>query len=225
MKYIRSIVQSIYFNFHYLPFNQAIHLPIVLYKPHLLCCKGSVVIETSGGVVFGMIKLGFRKVSIYNNSGFTWENKGAKVVFKGRCDIGNDCYLSFGEKSLIEFGDGFCLTAAGKIVSYRGIKFGNNVSLGWEVMFIDTNFHPIYDISNDVYKRASGPIVIGDYNWFAAKCKILPNVITPERCIFGMDSIVTKNSEMKSYCLMGGNPVKILAENVMLNYNHYFEEY
>lgn len=37
---LRSIIPTIYFNFHYLPFRQAIKLPIILYKPHLKLMKG-----------------------------------------------------------------------------------------------------------------------------------------------------------------------------------------
>lgn len=45
---IRSILPSIYFNFHYLPFGQAIKLPILLYKPSFQKCKGRVIIEGGG---------------------------------------------------------------------------------------------------------------------------------------------------------------------------------
>ena len=41
----RSIASSIYFNFHYLPIKQAIKLPIILYKPKLLSCKGKIIIK------------------------------------------------------------------------------------------------------------------------------------------------------------------------------------
>ena len=44
---LRSILQSVYFNFHYLPFSQAARLPILLYKPRLLKLQGNVKI---GGV-------------------------------------------------------------------------------------------------------------------------------------------------------------------------------
>lgn len=37
---LRSILPTIWFNFHYLPFRQAVRLPILLYKPKLLACKG-----------------------------------------------------------------------------------------------------------------------------------------------------------------------------------------
>lgn len=52
---------------------------------------------------------------------------------------------------------------------------------------MDTNFHPLYDMEKDSFKRAYGPIKIGDYNWFAMQCKVMHSVETPERCILEWD--------------------------------------
>ena len=48
---LRYIIATIYFNFHYLPFRQAIFLPVYLRKPKLLTLKGKVIIQTGGGGV------------------------------------------------------------------------------------------------------------------------------------------------------------------------------
>lgn len=53
----RFLIQSIFFNFHYLPFRQAIKLPILLYKPKFISLKGRVIISASH-VKTGMIILG-----------------------------------------------------------------------------------------------------------------------------------------------------------------------
>lgn len=45
---LRSLPSSIYFNFHYLPFKQAMRLPIWLYKPHFLALKGKIIILGGG---------------------------------------------------------------------------------------------------------------------------------------------------------------------------------
>jgi len=221
---LRSLPQTIYFNFHYLPFNQAIHLPILLYKPHFLKLKGKVQIE-SEKIEFGMIRMGFRTCGIYPNTGITWENHGGSIIFKGSFKTGNDSYLVFGEKTRVEFGDNFLNAGSLKIVSYRGIKFGIGTRFGWGCLVMDTNFHPLYDMVNKKFKRASGPIEIGDYNWFATQCKIMHSTITPERCVFGMNTTVTRNCIKKSYCVMGGDPVRILTENVMRDLDHDKDEY
>lgn len=213
---LRYIVPTLYFNFHYLSFRQAVRLPIFLYKPHLLKCKGNIRIEPEDGHLYpGMIRLGFRKVSIYPDNGITWENKGGTVVFRGQCIIGNDTYLSIGEKPIVDFGLDFLHQAGLKLISYRGVKFGKHTRVGWGVTVMDTNFHPLYDMEKKKFKPASGPIEIGDYNWFGTGCKVMHSVKTPERCIWGMGTIVTRGCVKKSYCAMGGSPVRILSENVM----------
>ena len=70
-------------------------------------------------------------------------------------------------------------------------------------------------MKTQTFKSASGPIEIGDFNWFGTQCKIMHSVITPERCIWGMGIVVTRGCVKKSYCVMGGSPVRVLAENVM----------
>ena len=220
----RNIFSSIYFNFRYLPFKQAIKLPILLYKPHFLALKGKITIDTPK-ITTGMIRMGFHNVSIYPNNGVTLELKGERIIFKGKCSIGNDSYISTGAKGVIEFGDDFRCQAGLKLVSYRGVKFGQTCSVGWGGLIIDTNFHPIYDIVKNKFKKASGEIEIGDYNWFGTQCKIMHSVTTPERCIFGMGTTITRNCEMKPYCVMGGSPVKILTENVMRDYDNDVETY
>lgn len=215
---LRSIVSTIFFNFHYLPFKQAIKLPIVLYKPHFRELMGKVKIDAP--IKTAMIKMGLNLVGIYPNNGFLWENKGGTVIFKGDFVLGNDCYLSFGKDTYVEFGDDFRSTAALKLISVRGITFGKKSRVGWGSLIMDTNYHPIYDISKQIYKKASGPIEIGDYNWFGTQCKVMHSVKTPERCIFGMGSIITRNCDMRSYCLMGGSPLRVLSENVMRDYDN-----
>lgn len=45
---LKSIIQSIYFNFHYLPYKQAFRLPILLYRPKFLKLQGSIAICGGG---------------------------------------------------------------------------------------------------------------------------------------------------------------------------------
>ena len=82
-------------------------------------------------------------------------------------------------------------------------------------MLMDTNFHPLYDMEKKHFKRAYGKIEIGDYNWFGSQCFIMPGVKTPERCIFGARSMVTRGTQFESYCVHGGSPLHILSRNVM----------
>lgn len=219
LRELRYIFSTLYFNFHYLPFRQAIYLPIVLYKPHLQACKGKIRLEPEDGRIHhAMIKMGFHLVSIYPNNGVTWENKGGIVIFRGGCSFGNDSYLSIGPSASLDIGYSFRARAGMKLVCYHSTKFHRFVRFGWGCLCMDTNFHPIYDMVKKECGHEGGSIEIGEYNWFGTGCKVMHSVTTPERCIFGMGTIITRGCEKRSYCLMGGSPVRILRENVMRIY-------
>ena len=211
---LRALLPSVYFCLKYLPFRQAIKLPILIYKPRFLQLKGSVMLE-SEKVHFGMIKLGFFTSALYPDADITIRNEG-EIIFKGKCRIGNDCYVICGKHGRIEFGEGFTVTAGLKLVSECGITFGKDTWIGWGGLVIDTNFHPLYDTEKKAFRKAFGKIRIGDNNWFGTGCVIMPRVQTPERCIFGARTVVTRGGQYEPCCVHGGSPVRVLSRNVML---------
>lgn len=206
------LLPSLWFNLKYLPFKQAMKLPILLYKPTFLKLKGSVVIE-SENIRFGMIKLGMFTSVLYPNSGLVIKNEGL-LIFKGKCHIGNDSYIVCGKQGKIVFGDGFRVTCGFKIISMCGIMFGEQVLFGWGNVVIDSNFHPLYDMEKEKFKKAFAPIIIGNNNWFGMNCLIMPGATTPEYCIFGARTVVTRGGNYESYCVHGGSPIRVLSRNV-----------
>lgn len=160
-----------------------------------------------------MIRLGARIVGVFPDTGLTLENNGI-IIFKGSTVIGNDCYISVGSKGRLELGENFASTAGLKLVCSNSITFSKNTLVGWDCKFMDTNFHQLYDLKTKSFKQACGPIFIGENNWFATGCSVMHSVRTPEHASFGMNSIVTRNAEMKSYAVMGGSPLRVLTEGV-----------
>ena len=218
-KFWRSLIPTVLFNFRNLPFNQAVKLPIWVYKMDCISQKGCIVID-SEHIFRGMIQLGFPRAATYPNTGIIWRNNG-KVIFRGRCIIGNDCYVIVGEKGTLTFGNNFIVNCGMKLVSECSITFGNDTLLGWSVTCMDTNFHPLFDVEKKSFKRAFSPIVIGNNNWFGSQCYIMHGVITPDNCTFGACSVVTRSGHFESYCVHGGNPLRVLSRNVMRDHNHY----
>lgn len=216
--FLRALIPTIIFNFKNLPFKQAKKLPIWVYKMHCLSQKGSICIDCDH-IHTGMIQLGFPRAATYPNTGITWRNQG-KVIFRGTCRIPNDCYVVIGKQATLTFGDDFSANAGLKLVSNCKISFGKSAHFGWSVTIMDTNFHPLYDMEKKQFKKAFSPIVIGDYNWFSTQCYIMHGVQTPERCIFGARSMVTRGGKYESYCVHGGSPVHVLSRNVMRDYDH-----
>jgi len=205
-------IPSIIFNFHYLPFKQAIKLPVLIRKPNFRKMGGKVIIE-SNTVYRGMIHLGFNRVNIFPDNGISWLNEGT-IIFRGKTDIGSDSYLVVRKTGHVDFGDDFKVQAGLKLISCIGIEFGQGTRLGWQVIVMDTNFHPLYDMEKERFKKAYGKIKIGEYNWFSTQCMIMHSVETPERCIFGARSIVTRGGQFESYCVHGGSPLHVLSRNI-----------
>ena len=65
-------------------------------------------------------------MSIYPSRGIMIENRGT-IIFKGRCSIGNDSYVSVGKSGTIVFGDGFSASTSLKIACYDTIELAKDV--------------------------------------------------------------------------------------------------
>lgn len=137
-----------------------------------------------------MIRLGVFTVDTYPNNGITLNLRG-KMVFKGKCSIGNNSYISTGEKSTIEFGNNFGATTTLRLVSYNKVVFGDNVLIGWDCLFTDTDFHRL-TLENNQLTKGYGSIEIGDNNWIANGCRILKNTKTPNDIVVSAYTILTK---------------------------------
>ena len=197
---LRSLPYSLYFNLHYLPLKAAVRLPILLYKPRLLSLKGQVKIE--GRLKYGLVRLGFPTVSLYPNSGITFENHGGTVVFKGSCIIGNASALSIGSKGRVEFGDGFVATTAFRLTSYDGITFGRHCLVGWDCLFLDTDFHKLTKLSGG-HSRGHAPITIGSDNWFGNGCRIMKRTKTPDCCTVAAGTTLSGPVNVPPYSVIG----------------------
>lgn len=212
--FFTSLLPSIFFNLRYLPLVQAVKLPIITYKPKFLSMSGKVVIDCET-VSFGMIRLGRHNSHAWPNNGISWSNEGT-IVFKGKANVGSDSYLVVKKDSVVEFGDDFLGSASMKLVSCVGIKFGKQGRIGWGTLIMDTNFHPLYDLEKEAFQKPYGKIEIGDCNWFGTGCMIMHSVKTPERCIVGARSVVTRscNKIFEPYCIHGGSPFRVLKRNI-----------
>ncbi len=197
---LRCIIQSIYFNFHYLPFKQAIHLPILLYKPRLLDLKGKVKIQ--GDIKYGMIRLGFPTVPLYPNSGIMFENHGGTIVFDGTCYIGNNSALSIGVKGECTIGACFRANTSLKLVCFHRIQIGDRVRFGWDCLIMDTDFHKLTKLSGG-YSKGYGSVSIGSNNWLGNGCVILKRTLTPNYTVVSARTILDKPIDVPEYSIIG----------------------
>lgn len=215
---LMSIIPSLIFCLKYLPFKQAIKLPILVRHPKFVLLKGTLEIDAPN-INFGMIKLGFLDSRLWPDDGITWCVEG-KVCFKGKAVVGAGSSIFVRKSGTLIFGDDFENTAKLKIMCCCKITIGNTVSVGWDGVIMDSGLHPLIDSQTRKKKKSYGPIEIGDYNWFGLQCLVMHSVKTPERCIFGARSVVTRGGDYHPYCVHGGSPIHVLSTNVMRDFEN-----
>lgn len=210
---IRAIIPSIFFNFYYLPIKQALRLPIIIYKPKYFSLRGKVIIKAEN-INFGMIRLGHFSTPQYPNSGIRWDNHGT-IVFKGRAGIGANSTISVSNKpSYLEFGDKFTNTTSLHLDCNYRIIFKPRVLIGWNVTIMDSNMHRIKLVSGKFHGKGYDEVIIGADNWIGTNAMILKGSKTPDKCIIGAGSILTKDySTLPQYTIFSGSPAKAIKTN------------
>ena len=206
---------SIFFNFKHLPFKQACHLPIWLYKPRFGKLSGKIII--SGNVYFGMIKLGSKECFVYPGRGISVENRGV-IEFCGRCLIGNDSYISVASTGYLKIGDNFISYAACTLICHYKITLDDNVMVGWQSKIMDTDFHRL-SVEQGERPTGYGEVRIGSGCWLGFGSVVLAGVSIPPFCVVSARSVVRKNLHCLPKTLLAGFPAKPVKQGVWLNRN------
>jgi acetyltransferase-like isoleucine patch superfamily enzyme len=204
--------KTIYFNIKYLPFNQAIKLPILISKKvYLRKVLGEIKIECP--VKTGIIQFGYGNVGIFDDkkSRSIWEVSGT-IIFKGKANIGHGSKISVGDSAILTIGENFITTAETSIVASNEIKIGNDCLFSWDILIMDTDSHHLRE-NNGKIINSPKPIVIGNRVWLGCRSLILKGTIIPNNCVIGAESLVNKKLE-KENCLYAGNPCKEIKEYI-----------
>lgn len=111
-------------------------------------------------------------------------------------------------------GENFTITAETSIVCHKKIKFGNNVLISWENLFMDTDFHKIKNKEKNNIINEPKEIYIGNNVWIGCRNIILKGSEISNNCVIGSDSLINKKFN-RDNVLIAGNPGKILKENII----------
>lgn len=210
-----DFIYSIYFNIRYLPFAQAIKLPIwVSTNLHEIKLKrGQLVLKKPK---FRSIAIGMGKSpGIQAHKAGILIGNGGKIVFAGSAVISQGTVLRCDKNSIIEFGDNFYCNSDCYMRSRSSIKFGVNCSLGWCNTLNTFDGHAVF-IGNE-QRPVEAPISIGNHVWITNHCIISKGVLVSDDSVIAQGSLVNKQ-----FCdpnvLIGGVPAKIVKQNI--NWSH-----
>lgn len=108
--------------------------------------------------------------------------------------------------AILKIGNGGFINVDSKIYCKKSISIGDNVFIGEEVIIRDTDEHQIDN------KENTQAITIGNNVWIGMRSIILKGVHIGDGAIIAAGSVVTK--DVPSGSLVGGNPAKVIRENV-----------
>ena len=166
--------------------------------------KGLKNIETRGLVHIGMQYLGF--MHKYDR---TYVNVRGRLEFTSKCSIGKNCRFDIAEGAVARFGLGIMSANINYIIQH-GLEVGDDFLISWGCEFVDEDFH---DIEFEGRKERDPKIVIGDNVWIGTNVTLLKGTRIPSGCVVASGSVVNRAFDREN-CLIGGNPAKVIKENV-----------
>lgn len=185
-------LRTVYFNFKYLPFLQAVKFPILVSRRcRLRTVKGAIKIDAP--IKFGMISIGRDSVGIFDNkkSRTIW-NVAGTVIFEGKAFIGHGCKISVEREGELRFGENFRCTAETSIAVEKNITIGANCLFSWDILIMDTDWHKIIDEHKNTINKPA-PVFIGNHVWIGCRTTVLKGVKIADGSVIAAGSTITKS--------------------------------
>jgi acetyltransferase-like isoleucine patch superfamily enzyme len=206
-----NIPKTIYFNLKSLPLEQALRFPIFIYKNvRIKTAKGRIILKGEATKT-GMIRIGSRVAYMGGYQGTTFWIEG-RIIFHGLANIGYGSMIHVWETGCLSIGSYFGVSASSTIRCAKNISIGNGCMFSWDIVFMDTDSHNIYD---DNHKAMNPPesIVVGNNVWIGCRCLILKGAVIGHGSVIGANTTVTKKLE-KENCVYAGNPPRCIKERI-----------
>ena len=201
---VLSFPKTAYANFKYLPFSQAIRLPVFVHWNSSLAGNGRFIIhrESTGCIRIGTQDMAFpsKKLTLCVTGTLEFNGKafigtGSEIVVRGRLTIG----------------DNFSCSSGCKIDAKAESSFGNNVLIGHNCTFIDDDGHKLLQEGKRINDKVG--YHIGNNIWFGRECLVLKGTTTSSNIVFGARSLIRGQYDVENV-VYGGSPAKIIKSNI-----------
>lgn len=133
--------------------------------------------------------------------------KNSKIDVYGHVTLGPGVRIILGEGAMVRIGNGTFLSSNSLVICKESIEIGDHCAISWDVQIMDTDFHTLSG-----QRAKTKPIVIGNNVWIGSRVTILKGVTIGDGAVIAAGAVVTK--EVPPATLVGGNPAKIIRQNV-----------
>lgn len=209
---ILGIPKTVYFNFRFLPFRQAVRFPVFIgHDTKIGKIQGKILFETKVTPLMVLFSWGGTPCRTVERKSYISVGKAGRLIFKGRCYFSKGVSLT-ADLGTMTVGDGFFCNRNCGFSCNDSITIGNDVMLGWNVEMLDSDNHHILYLGEEE-RSMFGKIHIGDHVWIAAYSHLLKGSGLPNGTVVAYRSLVTKAFD-EERCLIGGSPAKVMRKNI-----------
>lgn len=207
-----SIYKTILFNYMYLGIKGLVHPVFLIGKNLIFYSRLKGRIELVGKFDLFSIHIGIdeNELSNYKLNRSLWKNSG-KIIFRGNANLGCGIKINTLREGTVDFGENCSINGSTEIIAAKEIKFGNNVNISWGCLFIDTDFHSIYNFDGECINK-NQVIKVGNSVWIGAQSVILKGSRICDNTIIGANSTITKGNFQSNQIIVGNN--QIINNNV-----------
>lgn len=209
VRYFTGLPKSVYVNFRVLPLSQALRLPIIVSrKTKLQTLSGKVHLAK---VKTGIVRIGFGNIeSIDYRYHRTILSLTGEVTFRGKCKIGMGSRVMV--SGALELGENFLISGDGTIICNKKITIGDNSTMAWESVIMDSDLHKIYDADKACINE-DREVVVGERVWLGARSFILKGSRIGDGCIVGANTTISKTVEATN-AVIAGNPPRVVKQEI-----------
>jgi carbonic anhydrase/acetyltransferase-like protein (isoleucine patch superfamily) len=213
LKRLLSLPRTIWFNFRYLPFKEAIHLPIWIANNVRIRNLYKGGIKFQGNVSLGIVRIGYHcadAVDTYSVHTIIDIQKMGKLILKGDAHIGHGAVICVKQQGTLTIGKNFAISGTTRLICTRNILIGNDVQFSWDTLVMDSDAHKIWDKNNIKFNNCES-IIIGNKVWIAANCTLLKGTVIQDNCVIASNSLLNK-TYLYSNRIIGGIPAREIKE-------------
>jgi len=206
-----GLCKTVWFNLKYLPFNQAIHLPVFISSKVIVrnCYRGFY----HGGGKTGDLCIGLYD---WNYTCHTQSFLNIRGIIKTNGDgihyIGPGATIITGQKAILEIGNNVRISYNVKLIAIKHIKIGDDNMWSHDIMVRDSDGHQILDCNGDIINR-NRQVVFGNHVWIGSKATILKGSFVPKGCVIGARAVITKRLAKNDSIYAGNN--RLLRQEII----------
>ena len=208
---------TFWFNFRFLPFRQAVHLPILVWGwPKIINMSPDFeLIIDCEKIKRGLVKINQTGEYPSHSGGHTeFILCGKRIIFKGKASIGCGTRILSYLNSTITIGNRVGIGQQNIISSCECIILEDDVRIASKIQIMDSSMHFVYRADERKVQKLSAPVIIGHNSWLANGVSIYKGTVLPPYSTVAGGSMVNRDYslEAKGTCFVG-NPAKPKIRN------------